>query len=77
MYSYISTVLFIYIIAKVYKSVRDELTRFAVFVRNLLIIEEHNARFATGKTSFEMGISQFTDMVYILLTLVLNIIFHF
>ena len=52
-----------------YKSVRDELTRFAVFVRNFLIIEEHNARFAAGKTSFEMGISQFTDMVDLLHTL--------
>jgi len=48
--------------SKVYKSVRDELTRFAVFVRNLFIIEQHNARFAAGKTSFEIGINQFTDM---------------
>ena len=38
---------------------------FAVFVRNLVIIQEHNARFAAGKTTFEMGISQFTDMVYL------------
>lgn len=61
--------LFYSIVAKVYKSLHEEVTRFAVFVRNLIIIEKHNARFAAGETSFEMGIGQFSDMVYVSITL--------
>ena len=59
-------------LAKSYNSLRDELTRFVVFVHNLLVIEEQNARFAEGKTSFEMGINEFTDMVDLSLTLKLQ-----
>ncbi|KAL3882315.1 hypothetical protein ACJMK2_028672 [Sinanodonta woodiana] len=39
----------------------DEL-RYTLFVSNLQLIEEHNARYVMGKESYYLGINQFADM---------------
>ena len=37
-------------------------TRFAVFGRNLALIQRHNAEFQQGKHSFELALNEFADL---------------
>ncbi|XP_045461401.1 cysteine proteinase 1-like [Harmonia axyridis] len=46
---------------KSYRSPVEESTRFAIFCHNLQVIEAHNKLFEEGKTSFKIGINEFTD----------------
>lgn len=47
---------------KTYDEEQDPLRR-QVFEDNKQIIDEHNARFAQGKETYEMGVNQFTDFL--------------
>lgn len=49
---------------KVYTSEKEELKRFSVFEQNLRFIEEHNAKFAAGEESYEMGLNQHADLTF-------------
>ena len=39
----------------------EEAKRFDIFKENLAFVEEHNAKFAKGETTFEVGINHFAD----------------
>nr|CAH7712877.1 unnamed protein product [Callosobruchus chinensis] len=47
---------------KQYKDQDEDDFRFQVFKLNLKMIEEHNKRYREGKTTFEMGVNQFSDL---------------
>ncbi|XP_030372115.1 cathepsin L1-like [Scaptodrosophila lebanonensis] len=47
---------------KSYWDETEELRRLKIFQKNRLIIAEHNARWAAGKETYEMGINKFSDM---------------
>jgi cathepsin L len=47
---------------KTYKNQVEETSRYAIFKDNLRSIEEHNALYAQGLSSYKQGINQFTDM---------------
>lgn len=49
---------------KVYRLSNEEQVRKEIFSKNLMEIEEHNERYATGKESYEKGINQFSDLTY-------------
>jgi len=51
-----------YDFGKTYSSEEELATRRAIFEANVKKINEHNAKFAKGKETYEMGINQFTDM---------------
>lgn len=40
----------------------EENMRLQIFRMNLLEIEKHNKKFEKGETSFQMGVTQFTDL---------------
>jgi len=41
--------------------VEEEKKRFDIFKENLAFIEDHNAKFARGETTFEVGVNKFAD----------------
>lgn len=47
---------------KTYKSLTEEKIRFNIFRSNLRLIEEHNAKYETGESSYYLGINQFSDL---------------
>nr|CAI5867845.1 unnamed protein product [Callosobruchus analis] len=47
---------------KQYKDQDEDDFRFQVFKLNMKMIEEHNKRYREGKTPFEMGVNQFSDL---------------
>ncbi|XP_062616361.1 procathepsin L-like [Saccostrea cucullata] len=47
---------------KTYKTGKEEIHRFEIFRRNVQKIEEHNRLYHQGKTSYYMGVNQFTDL---------------
>ena len=53
-----------YDFGKTYSSEEELATRRAIFEANVKKINEHNAKFAKGEETYEMGINQFTDMTY-------------
>ncbi|KAF7278428.1 cathepsin L-like isoform X2 [Rhynchophorus ferrugineus] len=61
---------------KTYKNQVEEIKRYAIYQEHIRSIEEHNARFEKGLTSYKKGVNQFTDMTrdeYLaILTLQLN-----
>ena len=67
-YIYILNVCYIQLQAshsKGYKTNTEEHFRFQIFNTNKLRIAEHNERFAKGEETYELGISVFSDMVWI------------
>ncbi|KAJ8943303.1 hypothetical protein NQ318_004744 [Aromia moschata] len=47
---------------KSYRSLVEETRRFIIFKENLRTIEEHNAKYERGETSYTMGVNKFSDM---------------
>ncbi|KAJ8943313.1 hypothetical protein NQ318_004754 [Aromia moschata] len=47
---------------KSYRNLAEETRRFAIFQDNLRVIEQHNAKYERGETSFARGVNRFTDM---------------
>lgn len=47
---------------KTYKNQAEETLRFNIFKNNVRAIEEHNALYEQGHTSYKKGINKFTDM---------------
>ncbi|ENN75478.1 cathepsin L-like proteinase [Dendroctonus ponderosae] len=47
---------------KIYQSAEAEAQRFEVFKNNLEMIRKHNLEFEQGKTSWKMGVNQFSDL---------------
>lgn len=47
---------------KVYKSLREEKLRLAIFESNLEIVNEHNEKYEKGEVSYAIGINQFSDL---------------
>lgn len=48
---------------RVYESFEEELKRFKIFVKNLVFVYEHNLLYQAGKSSYEVGINEYADMV--------------
>ncbi len=48
---------------RAYANFEEELMRFKIFVRNLLFVYEHNKLYREGKSSFEVGINEYADLV--------------
>lgn len=48
---------------KIYQNVSELLLRRQIFQDNLELIDRHNARFAAGKETYQMGVNQFTDLL--------------
>lgn len=48
--------------SKVYKSLREDKLRFEIFKSNLQIINEHNAGYERGESSYTLGVNQFADL---------------
>lgn len=46
---------------KSYKNLVEETTRFQVFQENLKQIEQHNAKYEAGLSTWKMGVTQFAD----------------
>ncbi|KAJ8984233.1 hypothetical protein NQ317_007465 [Molorchus minor] len=44
-----------------YRNLREEQYRFSIFQKNLRRIEEHNAKYEQGESSYYMGVTQFAD----------------
>ncbi|CAG9854679.1 unnamed protein product [Phyllotreta striolata] len=47
---------------KSYKNIAEETARFEIFQQTLKKIEEHNAKYEAGLSSFWMGVTKFADM---------------
>jgi cathepsin L len=47
---------------KSFNSPREFATRQSIFLNNLKNIQDHNAKYAQGEVSWQMGVNQFTDM---------------
>ncbi|CAG9854680.1 unnamed protein product [Phyllotreta striolata] len=47
---------------KSYKNIAEETARFEIFQQTLKKIEEHNAKYEAGLSSFWMGVTKFSDM---------------
>jgi len=48
--------------SKIYESLEEEQSRFAIFLDNKRIIAEHNALYEAGEISWEVGMNVFGDM---------------
>ncbi|CAG9858172.1 unnamed protein product [Phyllotreta striolata] len=48
--------------SKVYKNIAEEKLRFGIFQETLKKIEEHNAKYEAGLSSYWMGVNQFSDL---------------
>ncbi|XP_065214571.1 protein CTLA-2-alpha-like [Planococcus citri] len=46
---------------KTYENENDEVERYKIYLDNKKMVEEHNAKFAKGEVTYEMGINQFSD----------------
>ncbi|GAB6029261.1 hypothetical protein CHUAL_005028 [Chamberlinius hualienensis] len=56
------SLLMILFLGRQYKSQLEEQQRMQNFFNNLDLIDQHNAQFKAGKSSFEMGVTKFADM---------------
>jgi C1A family cysteine protease len=48
--------------SKQYKSAAEESLRFNIFQQNLEFINQHNAEYAAGQQTYEVGVNQFADL---------------
>ena len=55
----------IYTLGKIYSSASEEAERRLVFEDNLDYINQHNQEYMHGKSSFYLGVNEYTDLVRI------------